>query len=315
MSGLQLENGWYAAWVFDFDGNIVNNSTFIVLKNMRTWKYEEIPWHEIDQNPHIYSWPNSIYKVHRGSYVNFRDVSFAKNHWWHEQLLRDTILAYEKGNMAASFEVIKEMFWMNWRINSILTARWHCSENFQRVFAFLNSQALTSNQKREQIDAIRDNFCLWFDYSDAEVLSYYFSEVCDYMAVNNPQIEKFFRLHWLKDAEKKTVMMNWYIEEVKRKIRSIMSYNWVSDDAEVFTSKTPIALWFSDDSVWNILAMSKYLKARELNSTTDENLRSRIFYTWPQTNYKTIQQKLQWMGTMQEITQHGNPMLEIRIET
>jgi len=55
---------------------------------------------------------------------------------------------------------------------------------------FVNNEMLDSNEKREQIDAIRDNYILGKDITDTQVLNYYFREIWDFIPASNPHVQK-----------------------------------------------------------------------------------------------------------------------------
>ena len=274
---------------------------------------EEFPGYEVDQNPEKFSlWPNSTYElINRDpeqSWKWFRCVSPYENHRGFDGLIQDIEKALADNWLAPSFQTFLQLFLIPWRISCILTARWNSPDNFQKWFQLLNREVLTQEQKDQQIEAIRNNYWLsTHDYTDTQVLEYYFRYITNYIPCHNPHVQQFL---WLTDKKwsiRKTQAMFWWVQEVHRKLQEVAKRYWTSIH-EVLNQDSPLAIWFSDDSISNIVDMWKFLQL-----SRSPHYKSRLYYTWNPDRYPHVNQELQWIWESRVISQYWNKMLQVRI--
>lgn len=312
MEGLKLENGSVAVWVFDFDGNILRMPTVQYYKNKLTGEIEKIPGYEVDQNPVDFQGEDAKYEfMNNDMFYSYQEglcVAPYDNHRWFEGLFEDVKKALEENTLSPSFSSFKNTFLIKARITSILTARWNCPDNFQRCIQYLNNECLTQAEKEEQQEAIRKNYGLELSMTDRQVLQYYFREILDYTPCDNVQTMKHLGIHDSSSSMRKVGAMKWYIWEVHRKLR-VVGTKFQKNIEDIITEETPLALGFSDDSLWNIVAMWEYFA-----DNLPINHKARLFFTGKQTQYNDVKKWLWAVWTIQEKEQFGNAMLQIKID-
>ena len=118
------------------------------------------------------------------------------------------------------------------------------------------------------------------------------------------------RMIWLADengAIRKTQAMSWWIHEIQKKLQEIAWSFWKPID-EGLNREPLLAIWFSDDSVSNIVEMWRFLQHYRL-----PHYKSRLYYTWNPDWYPDISQQLQWIWESRVISQYWNKMLQVRI--
>ena len=273
---------------------------------------EEFPGYEVDQNPDRFFWADSIYELINGdpeqSWKWYRCVSPYDNHRGFDGLIQDIEKALADDWLAPSFQTFLQLFLIPGRISCILTARWNSPDNFQKWFQMLNKEVLTQAQQEQQIEAIRKNYWLnTHEYTNTQVLEYYFRYIIDYIPCHNPHVQKFLRLTSESGALRKTQAMSWWIQEIHRKLQETAQKYW-SSIQDILHQESPLAIWFSDDSVSNIVEMWRFLQHYRL-----PHYKSRLYYTWNPDWYPDISQQLQWIWESRVISQYWNTMLQVRI--
>jgi len=293
MDWLRLDNRAIAAWAFDFDDNILSMPTSCFYQRRDTGKVEEIPGYEVQADPSRFSWDDSEYVLVNGdqeqSFQNFRCVSpYLEDPF--TGLLHDVEQALSNQKLAPSFTTFKDEFLVKWRIWSIITARWNSPDNLQRALEFINDQVLTKAEKEEQQESIIKNFWLPSSMQDTQVLQYYFREaVADYICCDNSLLRRQMWLSANSWAERKVQAMDWWIQEVHRKLRQIGESAW-KDINNIITAESPLSIWFSDDSPSNIIAMANHFESKIPKLWS--NHKGRIFFTGKEKDLSIIKERL-----------------------
>jgi len=301
LSGLQLESGAYALGIFDLDGNLLEMPTKHYYQHKTSKDVVAILWHEVDQDPDKYLWPNAEYQYVDGdksiSYRNYQDTCFHTEyeHRWPEWFLEDVREALNtQTQLTPPMQVMKDTFLIPWRMMSINTARGHSPETLMRWLRIINNWILTSHQQQEQLENIRRNYFATYKgkepISDEELLEYYLKRVVNYIPWDNADVQKHMWLDAPTRDLRKVQWLEWNLDYVRRQLAEIMK----KPIAEVLTQETPLAVWFSDDGAKNIETIWKHL----VDIHTRETMRHhthRLFYTWP---YKHIDRVLEhiWEG-------------------
>lgn len=248
MNWLKNNKGSILAWAFDFDENLLFCENTI-------WKISGIP---IRDYPEFHCvWPHSTR--------------------WFDGLFLDVENALAKWNFGPSFETFKFEYLIKWRIWSIITARANSPDNFQRVMLYLNDVVLSKSEKRQQVQAIRENFSIHANISDREVLHFYFwGFMADYICCGNPFVQRNLWLDPENHVQRKVQALDWWIWEVERKIWEI--WEKIGHDVrDVITPESPLYITFSDDDPKNTHATWTFLERKIQNSW--ERYTGRVFYT------------------------------------
>lgn len=280
-------------WLQDFDGNILNTDTPVNFINKKTWEIERISWYFVDQNPEIFASENSKYKLPLYSYAEFRDFFLNDWHRWFDGLFEDVRKAIEKKDFASSFENFKNIYLINARFFAIITARWNSADNFARVFIYLNENILTKEEKDKQFKNILKNFNLEKNITRQEALYHYFWKVVNYIACNNPQIEKIMYFEELGSSDRKAkateFVIDYYIKLYeklnKKNIKELLDWKSVS-------------VWFNDDSEKNCIDIFKIMKKLKYSEDFYPEISKKfsVFYTWKPEKFNEILEKI-WEKT------------------
>ncbi len=300
MSKLALNNWNLSFWILDFDGNILKTSTNNYFLNKKTWKIEEVEAHYVDQNPEIFYWKGSNYRVISDTFSEFRDVYHNPLHRWFDGMIKDVEEAIKNNNFAPSFEVFKDMYLLNARVFAILTARWNSPDNFQKAFTIINESVLTKEEKEQQFENIIKNYNLETNISREDALYHYLWEITNYITCYNPQLEKILWFQDLSWRERKAkaidFLLNYYVNLLEK-----LNSKKVS---EILNSKNSLSFWFSDDSVGNIVAV--YHKFQQILRWKDFypelSKKFSVYFTWkPESYHDLVKQLWKRSGFKEEI--------------
>lgn len=271
-----LINWRVALGAFDFDGNILAPNSWCYVINIETGKEERVVAHYLDQNPNLLGWPHPKYKLHPNpehSYVHFRDFSTRPEHIGADHLIEDIKDALDQGLFSPSFQSFKETFLIRARFFGIITARGHSAENLARAMNVINEATLNTEEKQLQYQNIANLWELfwkkWIPWRE-EALDFYFQEIGMYYGVSSPHLLKMIGIKYtIPSAEKKNHAMAHLITHTKKLISNIDSLR-----------NKPLAIGFSDDSIGNIEAMTRFfVNERKNNSLVSSDDKVRIYFT------------------------------------
>lgn len=255
-----MNNSFLLNWrvpvgIFDLDGNILAPDTPCYVIEISTGNELTIPAHQLDQHPELISGPTAIYRWKddiEDSMIHFRDFDSHREHGGPDRLIQDVKNAIEHKHFSPSFTAFKETFLIRARLFAIITARWHSADNLSRAITTINEEVLSKNEKIEQLKNIRILYQSYYPHlpnpTREQALQFYFQIVGSYYPVNNIHAMKSLGMTHIKSsAQKKTFCMNHYIQDIRTRILAPLWYNHI-----------PQAIWFSDDSVTNMMAMLAY---------------------------------------------------------
>lgn len=276
MNNSFLINDRVALGAFDFDGNILAPNSWCYVINIETGKEERVVAHYLDQNPNLLGWLQPKYKLHpnpNDSFAHFRDFSTRPEHIGADHLIEDIRDALEQGLFAPSFESFKKTFLVRARFFGVITARWHSAENLSRAMSVTNEATLDQEEKELQYENIVNLWkLLWKKWTlwREEALDFYFQKIGMYYGVSSSPLCNHIGIDTdLKSSEKKTHAMSHLILRTKKLINEIDSLKNKS-----------LAIWFSDDSIANIEAMTQFFMNERINNSliTNED-KVRIYFT------------------------------------
>ena len=285
--GLRLENWNFTVWIFDFDGNILKTDTPVYFKNNETWEIEKFSMHFVDQNQKDFFWNGSKYSVVSETYSEGRDFFSSDYHRGFDWIIQDVLNAIEENNFAQSYEVFKNAYLIKARMFAILTARWNSPDNFHRAFSLINERTLTKEQKQQQYENIIKNYWLDSKISREEALYYYLWKVINYIPCNNFQVEK---LMWFADEmpsnDRKAKAMDFLLPYYINLLENIYKKNI----SEIIWKKQYFSVWFSDDSVKNIISV--YEKFRWFLDSEkyfpEVQKKFSVYFTWKSEEYYNL---------------------------
>jgi hypothetical protein len=149
----------------------------------------------------------------------------------------------------------------------------HSAENLARAMSVINEATLNKDEKELQYNNIVYLWKLfwkkWIPWRE-EALDFYFQEIGMYYGVSNPHLCKMIDIdQTISSAEKKTQAMTHLLSHTKKMINKIESLKMVS-----------LAIGFSDDSIWNIEAMTRFfIQERNKKSLITPDDKIRVYFT------------------------------------
>lgn len=254
---------------YDFDGNILNPETLIVLYDNVEDCLIEVSNHEIQQNPYMYNIWNR-YKIHDDPFVAYNRTFdyWYDNHPWPDWLIQETKHALANNLFSNSFNNFKQLALIEANLFAILTARGHGSDNMQRAIQLISDEILSDDEKKDQKEYIRHKYhklikecSVWSD----KLSRWFFDHIPSYICVNNINYCKSQNMDFYnKTRVKKVLAIDGHYK------RAVWFYDKIDD-----IDKIRFAKWFSDDDVSNIVSMAEYFIAQ--SKVTDDTYR--IYFT------------------------------------
>ncbi len=277
-------SGLSKIYTFDLDGNLLNTPTTILFEEQQadwTWKEIEVEATQVDANPEKYYHNDRIRFLHWDkelSFQNFRDSSPDPRHNGDQQFLKDIHYALDTHRFAPSIYKLKESL-VTWQLVAILTARWHAPSNLKGMLQLINQRLLDTDQKAQQLMAIKNNFDLsWL--SDEEVLETYFSYNWYFPVSNIQRCQENTIERSITPSIKKTLAMDIYLKQTKDLFIKLQQEH-------LFET---LSCGFSDDSVANIKSMISYFL--QISSEKKYLKDYHLYYTRFPTNYERITEHL-----------------------
>ncbi len=294
LHGLQLTNWAYALGVFDLDGNLLEMPTKHYYQHKVSKDVVEILWHEVDQDPDRFLWPEAEYEYVEGnkaiSYRNYQDTCFSSDyeHRWPEWFLEDIRTALtQQSRLTPPMQLMKHTFLIPGRMMSINTARGHSPETLMRGLKIINNWILTNREQEEQIENIRRNYNISKETTDEWTLEYYLRKVVNYIPWDNADVQKHLWLDAKTRDMRKVQWLRWNIWYIRRQLAEIMQ----KPIKEVLSRETPLAVWFSDDGASNIKTL--WAQILSVPSLAQDPLHKfRLYYTGPARHVDSIVQHI-----------------------
>lgn len=306
---LVLDNWNFPISIYDLDWNVLNTETPMFFKD-ENWKIVSVLNHEFDQNPLKYS---NLQYCNRTFWWTF-DMINHKDHRGQNQILEDIKNTVSNSDFAKSFDPLKKIFLLWARPFVILTARWNSPTNLQRAFYYICENSFTEVEKQEQRNSILKNYSkeiynnfkitkwenfdprnLWYK----QLLDFYLSFIVSYIPCNDSQTMRSYWLQFLSSSsEKKAEMIPYIIDEYiffMQNIFETKDFIW-----EILKDKK-LSIWFSDDTINNIVEVhkkmknifEKWLKTRNYDLNEDI-FKWSVYYTWNSKNYDIVKSKIGW---------------------
>ncbi len=301
MNWLKLDNDRIAVWAFDFDGNVLatNEITTWYFRDKSNWEIIETTelgsykyFSDTDRYSYLIDWDLDSTLLHfRESADVYSHEDVAKLCKWPDGFSSDIITALENDKISPSFNSLKDVFLVKWRIFSILTARWHSPDSMERWLKLLNSMTLTQEEYEEQVENIIKNYDLE-QRDPKKVIDYYLGKIVYYMWINN----RHFAKNWLlpingkNTAEMKGKAMNIYVEHMHIMLESM----YKKDIFEILTKDSNwLSIGFSDDGIKNIVEVFKANVAELRSNFGAAKLHKYVHYfTWDKDKYTELELQL-----------------------
>lgn len=264
-------------YVKDFDSNILNTDISIILEKINwdgTFTTKTIDYLEYYDNYNLYSW--SWYRLINNdpeeAFQNARDYLVWSNvHPGPDIMLQQVIKALQDINFSPSMYKFVDEVLKNANLFCINTARGNGMDTLKQSIYLINQELLSHNEKKDQIDAIRDKFQR-NTHTDMQILRRYLDVNC-YFPVSNREFCKLLHIDFdIHTSEKKTLVMDWYITYITKLLQ------WY----QTLSSNKRISLWFSDDTYKNVEKMLSYFLMISSNKQSPHDYyKYRLYFTWP----------------------------------
>jgi hypothetical protein len=264
-------------YVKDFDSNIIKTEIPIVLEKVNsdgTFTMETIDPLDFNENYELYKWPSYRLLNDDGeeAFQYARDyLAGSQLHPWPDIMIQQVTKALQWADFSPSMykfvnEVLKKA-----NPYAINTARGNWMDSIKQSIYIINQELLTDNEKKDQIDIIKDRYQL-NEWTDTQILRKYLDNNC-YLPVNNSEFCKLLEIPFELDyTKKKTFAMDWYIGYMTKFLE------WY----QKLSSDNKISIWFSDDTYKNIEEMLSYfLMISSKNDSHYSYYNYRLYFTWP----------------------------------
>lgn len=288
--------------VYDFDGNILSPQTVNFFQDTVTWEIIEVLVHEVDQNPWLY-FASGKYRFSDNdpeeTFQRFHDYYPHDTHPGPDGLMQDTKQAIIEGVFSPSFENFKQLALIDAEMFAILTARGHWSDNIQRAISLIAEEVLTSDEKKQQIENIKEKYSALLkekNVSDHKIQQRFFSHIPTYMWISNINLCKNI---WVDRHEKSWIKKSQAIDVHYNRAYHILGY------------EERFAKWFSDDGELNIIPMAEKFLSEKRKRPQDKY---RLYFTGKHEKRDQVKQdimSLDWWSVVDFVDEED--ILKIRI--